>query len=73
MFCQAVWAELPFVYGKGADGPPDTTALIVNPYLTLTGISLEAYAYVVNGRSALEWVMDRYHSVLRYAIFPERP
>ena len=27
--------------------------------ITLTGIPLEAYDYVVNGKPALEWVMER--------------
>ena len=29
--------------------------------LTLTGIPLEAYDYIVNGKPALEWIMERYH------------
>jgi predicted helicase len=28
--------------------------------LTLEGIPPEAYRYVVNGKSALEWIMERY-------------
>ncbi len=28
--------------------------------MTIRGIPLEAYAYQVNGKSAIEWVMDRY-------------
>jgi len=28
--------------------------------ITLSGIPLEAYEYVVNGRPALEWIMERY-------------
>lgn len=28
--------------------------------MTLRGIPLEAYEYVVNGRSAIGWLMDRY-------------
>ena len=30
-----------------------------NPRITMTGIPLEAYDYVVNGKPALEWVMER--------------
>lgn len=26
----------------------------------MAGIPLEAYDYIVNGKSAIEWVMDRY-------------
>ena len=42
------------------DGKPDKTAIIYNAHLTLRGIPLEAYDYVVNGKSAIEWVMERY-------------
>ena len=28
--------------------------------LTLSGIPVEAYRYIVNGRSAVEWIMERY-------------
>jgi len=38
----------------------DKTAIAYNTHLTLTGIPLEAYRYVVNGKSALEWIMERY-------------
>lgn len=31
-----------------------------NTRITLTGIPLEAYDYVVNGKPALEWLMERY-------------
>jgi predicted helicase len=29
-------------------------------HITLTGIPLAAYDYVVNGKPAIEWIMDRY-------------
>ncbi|MGK5082985.1 type ISP restriction/modification enzyme [Bdellovibrionota bacterium FG-1] len=38
----------------------DKTQIIFNPHVRLTGIPLEAYNYVVNGKSAVEWVMERY-------------
>lgn len=38
----------------------DKTTLIYNSYIRIENIPLEAYDYVVNGRSAIEWVMDRY-------------
>ena len=38
----------------------DRTTLHVSEGLTLRGIPEEAYGYVVNGRSAIEWLMDRY-------------
>jgi predicted helicase len=36
----------------------DRTELVVNDTLTLRGIPLEAFAYEVGGRSALQWVID---------------
>ena len=47
------------VFGK-SDGGKDRSVIVYNPHLTLKGIPLEAYEYVVNGKSALEWVMERY-------------
>jgi len=38
----------------------DKTVIIYNKYITLSGISLEAYNFIVNGKSAVEWIMDRY-------------
>ncbi|MGE3643780.1 MAG: DEAD/DEAH box helicase [Beijerinckiaceae bacterium] len=37
----------------------DKTTVIYNPKITITGIPLQAYDYVVNGKPALEWVMER--------------
>lgn len=39
---------------------PDYTKLVYNANLTITGIPEEAQNYVVNGRSPLDWVIDRY-------------
>lgn len=38
----------------------DRTAIIYNNFVILKGIPLEVYDYIVNGKSALEWVMERY-------------
>ena len=38
----------------------DKTRIIYNSKVTLAGIPLDAYDYVVNGKPALEWVMERY-------------
>lgn len=38
----------------------DRSAIVVNPYVTLAGIPDDAYRYQVNGRSAIEWITDRY-------------
>ncbi|MFA5957679.1 DEAD/DEAH box helicase [Hyphomicrobium sp.] len=42
-------------YGKDKD----RTTLHYNDKITVTGIPLEAYDYVVNGRPALDWVVER--------------
>ena len=38
----------------------DKSQIIYNPHITLSGIPLEAYDYIVNGKSAIEWIMERY-------------
>jgi predicted helicase len=38
----------------------DKSSIVYNSRITLRGIPLEAYEYVVNGKSAIEWVMERY-------------
>lgn len=47
------------VFGKKA-GKADKSVIVYNDHLTLRDIPLEAYDYVVNGKSAIEWVMERY-------------
>ena len=37
----------------------DKTRMVYNHKITMSGIPLEAYDYVVNGKPALEWVMER--------------
>ncbi len=39
-------------------GQKDT--IIFNPRITIENIPIEAYDYVVNGKSAIEWIMERY-------------
>ena len=41
----------------------DKTVLRVNDYVSLHGIPAEAHGYVVNGRTPLEWFIDRYRIV----------
>jgi predicted helicase len=36
------------------------TAIVYNDDVTVWNIPLEAYDYVVNGKSAIEWIMERY-------------
>ncbi len=45
---------------KAAGRKWDKTRIIYNSRLTLSGIPLEAYDYVVNGKSAIEWILERY-------------
>ena len=40
-------------------GGRDKSTIIYNDHITISDIPLEAYEYVVNGKSAIEWVMDR--------------
>jgi predicted helicase len=42
--------------GKKVD---DLTSILYNPRITVFGIPLDAYDYVVNGKSAIHWVMER--------------
>ncbi len=38
----------------------DKSTLIVNEYIRLSGIPDEAHEYMVNGRTPLDWLIDRY-------------
>jgi predicted helicase len=38
----------------------DRSGIVYNSKITLTGIPEAAYDYQVNGKSAIEWVLDRY-------------
>lgn len=38
----------------------DKGAIVYNNYITVKNIPEEAYEYVLNGRSAIEWVMKQY-------------
>jgi predicted helicase len=44
----------------GSGRSEDRTTIVFNSHVTLRGIPEEAYDYQVNGRSAIEWLMDRY-------------
>ncbi len=43
--------------GKGKE--KDRATVIYNDNITMQNIPLEAYDYIVNGKPALEWVMER--------------
>ena len=60
-----LWEEKPehFLLGKRAMRYADKetkTTLIINEHVYLSGIPEEAQRYVVNGRTPLEWFIDRY-------------
>lgn len=50
----------PTVAQKAAGDKADRTTLHYNAHITLTGIPPEAYDYVVNGKPALDWIVERY-------------
>jgi predicted helicase len=45
---------------KAAGEKANRTVLHYNAQITLSGIPLEAYDYVVNGKPALDWIVERY-------------
>lgn len=47
-------------FGKLDSKTSDKTKIHYNQHITVEGIPLEAYDYVVNGKSAIEWIMERY-------------
>mgnify|MGYP002783716194 CR=1 FL=1 len=49
---------------KAAGHKWDKTRIIYNSHITLCGIPPEALEYVVNGKPALEWVLERYQITL---------
>lgn len=38
----------------------DKSVIVYNSYIRIENIPLEAYDYVINGKSAIEWIMERY-------------
>jgi predicted helicase len=38
----------------------DKSSIIYNNYIKISGIPLGAYDYVLNGKSAIEWILERY-------------
>ena len=47
-------------FGKKEDRTADRSEIHYNAGITIENIPAEAYDYVVNGKSAIEWVMERY-------------
>jgi predicted helicase len=46
-------------FAKGTDGKPDRTVIQYNSFISVEEIPLNAYKYIVNGKSAIEWIMER--------------
>lgn len=46
-------------HGKGEGKEKDLSVIHYNGRITVRGIPLEAYDYIVNGKSAIAWVMER--------------
>ena len=44
----------------GTSKKPDRTVILYNPHVTIEGIPGEVHDYIVNGKTALEWIMERY-------------
>lgn len=55
---EAFYRVTKWAFGK-AGKEKDKTTVIYNANITMQDIPLEAYDYVVNGKPALEWVMER--------------
>lgn len=53
---QMKWGKIP---GKTGNAAKDKTRLIYNGDITIENIPLEAQGYVVNKKSALDWVVER--------------
>lgn len=47
-------------FGKTADKEKDKSVIYYNDGITISEIPADAYRYVVNGQSAIEWLMERY-------------
>ena len=46
-------------YGGGRGSKKDRSIVIYNSYITVSEIPLEAYDYIVNGKPAIQWIMER--------------
>lgn len=53
---QMKWAKIP---GKTGNAAKDKSKLIYNQYISIANIPLEAQEYIVNKKSALDWIVER--------------
>ncbi len=49
-------------FGKSSGGNEDRSVIHFNEDITISGIPLEGYEYVVNGKSAIDWIMEQYQT-----------
>ena len=47
------------ILGKTGNAAKDKTVILYNDNITITGIPLEVQEYVVNKRSALDWILEK--------------
>jgi predicted helicase len=47
-------------FGKGTDKKDDKSVIYYNSQIMISNIPLKAYEYKITGKSAIEWIMDRY-------------
>jgi len=52
--------EVTKMYFGKVNGKEDKSTIIYNNRIKLGGIPLQAYEYIVNGKPAIEWLMERY-------------
>ncbi|MCS7087061.1 MAG: hypothetical protein NZ534_13385, partial [Bacteroidia bacterium] len=55
-----VFAKKAVVTGNRRSDKDDRTTIVYNRYITISNVPERAYEYVVNGKSAIEWVMEEY-------------
>jgi len=60
MYDAADWQVKKMSFAKRSGQNLDKSVIHYNSKLTLRGIPEEAHEYIVNGKSAIEWVMERY-------------
>lgn len=47
-------------FGKSKNNNKDKTIIEYNEKITISNIPEKAYEYIINGKSAIEWIMERY-------------
>ena len=60
MYDAADWHVKKMTFAKVSGRNVDKSVIHYNSKLTLRDIPSEAYEYIVNGKSAIEWIMERY-------------